>query len=40
MLGRDSREDTDAYGVWPWIAGAALAALLIWIMFTFAMPIS
>lgn len=40
MIGRDSREDMDAYGLWPWIGGVALAALLILIMFVFANPIS
>ncbi|PCJ82437.1 MAG: dihydroxy-acid dehydratase [Hyphomicrobiales bacterium] len=40
MIGRDSREDMDAYGVWPWVGGFAIAALLIWLMFTFAAPIS
>ncbi|MBX2855626.1 MAG: dihydroxy-acid dehydratase [Rhodobacteraceae bacterium] len=40
MIGRDSREDMDGYGVWPWIAGVLLGALLIWLMFQFANPIS
>ena len=40
MIGRDSREDMDGYGIWPWIGGVALAGLLIWIMFAFANSIS
>lgn len=40
MIGRDSREDMDGYGIWPWIGGLALAALLVWVMFEFASPIS
>jgi hypothetical protein len=40
MIGRDSREDIDGYGTWPWIAGLALAGLLIWIMFALAAPVS
>lgn len=40
MIGRDSREDLDAYGPWPWIGGLALAILLIGVMFVFATPIS
>lgn len=40
MIGRDTREDMDGYGLWPWIGGAALAGFVIWLMFTFAAPIS
>lgn len=40
MIGRDSRADRNGYGPWPWIGGVALAALLIWTMFTLANPIS
>lgn len=40
MIGRDTREDIDGYGPWPWIGGVAFAALLIWLMFHFATPIS
>jgi hypothetical protein len=40
MIGRDSDEDINGYGFWPWIGGLALAALLMWVMFTFAAPIS
>lgn len=40
MIGRDSRDDMDGYGIWPWIAGVLLGTLLIWIMFQFANPIS
>lgn len=40
MIGRDSREDMDHYGYWPWIAGAVLAGVVFWILFNFAQPIS
>lgn len=40
MIGRDSRDDIDGYGPWPWLGGFGLAALLVWVMFEFAMPIS
>ncbi|SPF80044.1 dihydroxy-acid dehydratase [Pseudoprimorskyibacter insulae] len=40
MIGRDSRKDMDHYGPWPWIGGVALALVVIWLMFTFAQPIS
>lgn len=40
MIGRNSREDMDAYGIWPWLAGAILGAVLILVMFQFANPIS
>lgn len=40
MIGRDSDDDINGYGLWPWLLGAALAGGLIWIMFTFAAPIS
>lgn len=40
MIGRDTREDMDGYGVWPWVAGVLVAVLLIGLMFVFAAPIS
>jgi len=40
MIGRDSDDDINGYGKWPWILGLVLAGVLIWIMFTFAHPIS
>lgn len=40
MIGRDSREDLDAYGIWPWVGGIAVAAFLIWLMFALAATIS
>ncbi len=40
MIGRDSREDMDAYGLWPWVGGLALVAILIGLMFGLAQPIS
>ncbi|MEZ5845164.1 MAG: hypothetical protein R3C70_00260 [Geminicoccaceae bacterium] len=40
MVGRDSREDIDAYGLWPWLFGCGLSAVLIWLMFTLAKSIS
>jgi hypothetical protein len=40
MIGRDSDDDINGYGKWPWILGLVLAGALIWVMFTFAHPIS
>jgi hypothetical protein len=40
MIGRDSDDDIKGYGKWPWILGLVLAGALIWVMFTFAHPIS
>ncbi|MDA7430976.1 dihydroxy-acid dehydratase [Primorskyibacter aestuariivivens] len=40
MIGRDSHDDINGYGIWPWILGVALAAVIIIVMFTFAQPIS
>jgi len=40
MIGRDSDDDINGYGKWPWILGLMLAGVLIWVMFTFAHPIS
>jgi hypothetical protein len=40
MIGRDSDDDINGYGKWPWILGLVLAGALIWVMFTFAQPIS
>lgn len=40
MIGRDSREDIDGYGVWPWLLGVVMAGVIIWLMFAFASPIS
>lgn len=40
MIGRDSHEDINGYGLWPWLGGLVLAAILIWIMFAFAASIS
>ena len=39
MIGRDSDDDINGYGKWPWILGLMLAGVLIWVMFTFAHPI-
>jgi len=39
MIGRDSKEDLNAYGLTPWIAGVVLAAVLIGVMFGFAQSI-
>ncbi|MGF1631066.1 MAG: hypothetical protein ACFCUT_16460 [Kiloniellaceae bacterium] len=36
MIGRDSKADLNAYGLWPWIAGVVLAAVLIGVMFALA----
>lgn len=40
MIGRDSDDDINGYGKWPLILGLVLAGVLIWVMFTFAHPIS
>lgn len=40
MIGRDSHDDINGYGVWPWIFGIFLAAVIIYLMFAFAQPIS
>ena len=36
MIGRDSKADLNAYGLWPWICGLLLAAGLIALMFALA----
>ena len=36
MIGRDSKADLNAYGLWPWICGLILAGVLISIMFALA----
>ncbi|WP_425073499.1 dihydroxy-acid dehydratase [Sagittula sp. S175] len=40
MIGRDSHDDINGYGIWPWVLGAVLACALIAVMFAFAQPIS
>ena len=40
MIGRDSHEDINGYGKWPWVLGLILAAVIILLMFAFAQPIS
>ncbi len=40
MIGRDSRDDMDGYGVWPWVGGAVLALVIVGLMFGFAVSIS
>lgn len=39
MIGRDSYEDLNRYGLVPWVLGLVLAAFLIWVMFEYALPI-
>lgn len=39
MIGRDSTQDVDGYGKWPWVLGLVLAAVLIGLMFGLAAPI-
>ena len=36
MIGRDSKADLNAYGIWPWVSGVILAGALIAIMFALA----
>ncbi|MEZ5589678.1 MAG: dihydroxy-acid dehydratase [Gammaproteobacteria bacterium] len=33
MLGRNSQQELNAYGPWPWLAGYVLAAVLAGVMF-------
>ncbi|QDC11205.1 dihydroxy-acid dehydratase [Oceanicola sp. D3] len=40
MIGRDSHQDLNGYGIWPWVLGLVLVAVIITVMFTFAHPIS
>lgn len=40
MIGRDSRDDIDGYGIWPWVFGVGLAAAILGLMFGLAAPIS
>jgi hypothetical protein len=40
MIGRDSNDDINGYGIWPWILGLGMAAVIIFVMFYFASPIS
>ncbi|WP_417686642.1 hypothetical protein [Roseibium sp.] len=40
MIGRDSDDDINGYGMWPWVLGLALAGVIIFLMFTLAQPIS
>ncbi|MBW4985569.1 dihydroxy-acid dehydratase [Mameliella sp. CS4] len=40
MIGRDSHDDINGYGIWPWVFGLALAALIVFLMFQYAHPIS
>lgn len=39
MIGRDSSEDIDGYGKWPWVLGLVLAGVIIGIMFGLAATI-
>jgi hypothetical protein len=36
MIGRDSKADLNAYGLWPWVLGLGVAAALIGLMFALA----
>ncbi|WP_299812360.1 hypothetical protein [uncultured Roseibium sp.] len=40
MIGRDSDDDINGYGIWPWVLGLVLAGVIILLMFTLAQPIS
>ncbi|MGP6087939.1 dihydroxy-acid dehydratase [Antarctobacter jejuensis] len=40
MIGRDSRQDIDGYGVWPWLLGLVMVAVIVGLMFGLASPIS
>jgi len=36
MIGRDKKADLDAYGIWPWLCGLIIAAVLFGLMFALA----
>ncbi|MEQ8355925.1 MAG: hypothetical protein RH942_10350 [Kiloniellaceae bacterium] len=36
MIGRDSKADLNAYGIWPWVCGLLISAFLIGLMFALA----
>lgn len=40
MIGRDSDDDINGYGFWPWILGVVLVACIFALMFGLAAPIS
>lgn len=40
MIGRDSDDDINGYGIWPWVFGVVLAGVVILLMFALAQPIS
>lgn len=40
MIGRDSNDDINGYGIRPWIFGLFLAGLIIFLMFALSQPIS
>lgn len=40
MIGRDTRDDIDGYGIWPWLLGLVLIAIIFGLMFGLAHPIS
>ncbi|EPX78732.1 hypothetical protein [Salipiger mucosus] len=40
MIGRDTREDIDGYGAWPWVLGLVIVAVIVGLMFGLANPIS
>jgi hypothetical protein len=40
MIGRDSREDINGYGIWPWVFGLVMTGIIIGLMFGLAAPIS
>ncbi|MBD3679003.1 MAG: dihydroxy-acid dehydratase [Rhodobacteraceae bacterium] len=40
MIGRDSHDDINRYEVWPWNFGLVLAAVIVYLIFAYAQPIS
>ena len=36
MIGRNSGDDRETYGLWPWVGGVVFGLVLVWIMFHFA----
>lgn len=39
MVGRDSRNDMNSYGIWPYVAGVLAAGVICLIMFGLALSI-
>jgi hypothetical protein len=40
MIGRDSKDDRETYGYWPWIVGVLFTVGMIWSLFQLAVPVT